>query len=83
MTLRELVAQTSGDLRGCGIESYVRDARALCAFALGIQPDQVSINANGRNRASARGTFVAHQEAVRKNAYFTNNRQAFILGAYI
>jgi release factor glutamine methyltransferase len=46
MTLRELVAQTSGDLRGCGIESYVRDARALCAFALGIQPDQVSINAN-------------------------------------
>lgn len=46
MTLRELVAQTSGDLRGCDIESYVRDARALCAFALGIQPDQVSINAN-------------------------------------
>ena len=46
MILRELVTQTSGSLRGCGIESYVRDARALCAFASGIQPDQVSLKAN-------------------------------------
>ena len=46
MILRELVSLASGNLRLCGIGSYARDARALCAFALGIQPDEVSIEAN-------------------------------------
>ena len=46
MILRELVSLASGNLRLCGIGSSARDARALCAFALGIQPDEVSIEAN-------------------------------------
>ena len=46
MKLRELVALASVKLRDSGIENYTRDARALCAFALGIRPDQVSFEAN-------------------------------------
>ena len=46
MKLRELVALATLKLRGHGIESYARDARALCAFTLKIRPDQVSFEAN-------------------------------------
>ena len=46
MILREVFAQTSRSLRSCGIEYSARDARALCAFAVGIEPGQVTIEAN-------------------------------------
>ncbi len=45
MILRELFSITSEKLRISGIDNYCRDARALCAFAVGIRPDQVSLEA--------------------------------------
>lgn len=46
MILRELVALASEKLRSSGISSYTRDARALSAYAIEIQPDQVILHAN-------------------------------------